>query len=71
MLPSLQSMNNVTSLETRKKLITAGITIQRLKEAYSTSDSAGVLTVLSTKINGKPIIHKRCIQKIVEWLSKQ
>ena len=41
-LPSLQSMNNVTSLETRKKLITAGITNQRLKEAYSTSDSAGV-----------------------------
>ena len=71
MLPSLQSMNNVTSLETRKKLITAGIIIQRLTEAYSTSDSAGEFTLLSTKINGKPMIHKRCIQKIVEWLSKQ
>ena len=71
-LPSLDPLKTVISLDIRRKMAKASISIDDLKNIYSESGTAGVTSLLSKPKNNKALVtaHKPTIKKLIQWIEK-
>lgn len=69
LLPDLNPLNGIVSLDIRKKLARASINMQCLKDTYFQSSSEGIYQLLSKKENDKPVVaaSKSVINKIIDY----
>lgn len=69
-LNDLISLKNVVGETIRKKMACASRNINSLQSVFRKTGVAGIVHLLSCKVNGKPIVtsHKSSLEKITKWL---
>lgn len=72
-LPSYNPIKDAASLDTRKKLARAEISIKKLKKTYTKSGESGVVKLLGKMENNRPIVsrNKIVVNRIVDWLKNE
>ncbi|XP_011883983.1 PREDICTED: uncharacterized protein LOC105571119 [Vollenhovia emeryi] len=71
-LNDLIPLKNVIGETIRKKMAYASININSLQNVFREAGAAGIVQLLSCKMNGRPIVtsHKSSLEKITKWLQE-
>ncbi|XP_071578827.1 uncharacterized protein [Temnothorax nylanderi] len=69
-LNDLIPLKNVVGETIRKKMACASINVNTLQSVFRETGAAGIIQLLSHKLNGKPIVtsHKSSLEKINKWI---